>query len=306
MPIRDTSGVLLLDKPSGITSARAVAMVKRHFKLAKVGHTGTLDPMATGMLPLCLGQATKFAGYALEANKAYQASIRLGVTTDTGDKEGAVITSAPVPSCSVQALEAVLERFKGELDQIPPMYSALKHNGKRLYQLARQGMDVPRAPRKVVIHHLRLLGVQGPELHLELIGSKGTYVRSLAVVLGEALKCGAHLSRLRRMWVAPFEQTSMHTLDEILSWEADELITRCLPEDSLLACLPVLSLTATEARHIHHGRSICRSNLPTKGLYRAYTGKFFLGVVTVDDGIRAKRLIQWNSLVDEKASDSSF
>jgi tRNA pseudouridine55 synthase len=204
-PRRPVSGVLLLDKPVGWTSNAALQAVKHLYQAAKAGHTGSLDPLASGLLPICLGEATKLSGFLLNADKGYRFTCRLGVTTTTGDAEGEVVAVRPVGPLSRESMEAALRRFVGTIRQIPPMYSALKHNGQPLYKLARKGMEVERAPREVTVRELHLLRLDDEEFECELRCSKGTYVRTLATDLGEILGCGAHVTALRRTVVEPYD-----------------------------------------------------------------------------------------------------
>lgn len=213
---RRVDGILLLDKPEGMTSNRALQRVKHLFAARKAGHTGSLDPLATGLLPLCFGEATKVSGFLLEADKRYRVTCRLGITTTTGDREGEPLQRRPVPVLDDAAITAVLQRFIGRIEQVPPMYSALKHKGERLYHLARQGIEVERAPRAVTIHDLVLLARGEEELELEVHCSKGTYVRTLCEDIGEALGCGAHVTALRRTALGPFVDVSMVTLEQVL------------------------------------------------------------------------------------------
>ncbi|HET9452179.1 MAG TPA: tRNA pseudouridine(55) synthase TruB, partial [Aggregicoccus sp.] len=203
-------GVLVIDKPRGPTSFDVVRQVRSFLRIKKVGHTGTLDPMATGVLPLCLGEATKIAGHILEGDKAYEATVRLGAETDTQDAEGKVVREAPVPPLSLELLEPALARFRGSFEQLPPMYSAVKVDGKRLYALARAGEEVERAARRVTVHELTLRDFSASELKLSVRCSKGFFVRTLAFDLGRALGCGAHLTALRRTASGPF--TLAHAL----------------------------------------------------------------------------------------------
>ena len=195
---RPVSGIVLLDKPVGWTSNAALQTVKRLYQAQKAGHTGSLDPLASGLLPLCLGEATKLSGVLLNADKTYRFTCRLGVTTATGDAEGEIIATRPVGPLSREQVEAALRRFTGVIQQTPPMYSAVKRDGQPLYKLARRGIEVERAPREVTVRELRLLRLEGGELECELRCSKGTYVRVLAADLGETLGCGAHVAALRR------------------------------------------------------------------------------------------------------------
>jgi tRNA pseudouridine55 synthase len=279
---RAIDGVVLLDKPMGITSHTAVRAVRRLFAAGKAGHTGTLDPLATGLLPVCLGEATKFSHYLLEADKTYLASIRLGLTTTTGDLEGAAIEQKAVNVSNPQA-ESALKRFTGAIQQVPPMYSAIKHEGQRLYTLARAGQVVPRAPRAVFIRRLALVALAGEELTVSVTCSKGTYVRVLAEDIGRELGCGGCLSALRREAVGAFslEQgaLALGQLELLKPGERDAVL---LPADALVASLPSLDLDAGEAQRLMQGRPVERPGACPEGLTRAYgPGKEFLGVVEV-------------------------
>ena len=228
------SGILLLDKPRGLTSNAALGRAKRILGIKKAGHTGTLDPMATGLLVLCFGEATKVSGFLLDADKAYRAEATLGVTTDSEDAEGQILEERPVPDLEKAALETVLDRFRGPIDQVPPMHSALKHQGKRLYELARQGETVERPPRQVTIHSLELLDWTTPKLSLNVRCSKGTYIRSLVRDIGEVIGCGAHLSALRRTESAPFNLDNAITLETLNEMTAEEARALLLPPDQAL------------------------------------------------------------------------
>ena len=212
---RNVNGILLLDKPTGITSNEALQSVKRLFKARKAGHTGSLDPLASGLLPICLGEATKASGFLLDADKHYQVRCKLGEKTATGDAEGEVIESRPLEGVDAARIESVLAGFRGEIVQIPPMYSAVKHQGQRLYKLARQGVEVEREPRDITIHKLILEAVELPFFDLDVHCTKGTYVRTLAEDIGEALGCGAHVSGLRRLGVGPYDSQEMVTMERV-------------------------------------------------------------------------------------------
>ena len=227
---RAVNGVLLLDKPSGITSHAAMQKVRRLFNAEKAGHTGTLDPMATGLLPVCLGEATKFSHLLLEADKTYAATIRLGVTTTTGDLEGTVTAQSPVHAERAKVAE-VMRGFVGEILQIPPMYSAIKQGGKPLYKLARAGQEVPRAPRKIAIRSLTLIDLIGDELIVRVSCSKGTYVRVLAEDIGRELGCGAHLIALRRTRVGALRLDDAVTLEQLEQIQLPERRVALLPVD---------------------------------------------------------------------------
>lgn len=275
-------GVVLLDKPAGITSQTAVTAVRHFFDAAKAGHTGTLDPMATGLLPVCLGEATKFAHLLLEADKSYLATIRLGIVTTTGDLEGAVLEEKPV-QVERESVVAVLRRFVGAIQQVPPMYSAIKHAGKRLYQYARAGEDVPRAPRNVNIAELTLVAFTGAELTISVTCSKGTYIRVLAEDAGRELGCGGCLSALRRTRVGGFSlERGAVTLERLEALAEADRRTVLLPADAMVASLPSFQLDAGEARLLMQGQVVERAGAVTAGLARIYgPGQEFLGVVEV-------------------------
>jgi len=291
---RAIDGVVLLDKPSGITSHTAVRAVRRLYSAGKAGHTGTLDPLATGLLPVCLGEATKFSHYLLEADKTYLASIRLGLTTTTGDLEGAAIERKPVDVSRPQA-ESALKHFVGAIQQVPPMYSALKHEGQRLYVLARAGQVVPRAPREVFIRRLVLVALAGAEMTVSVTCSKGTYVRVLAEDIGRELGCGGCLSALRREAVGGFSLVQgamdLAQLEGLKQSERDAVL---LPVDALVASLPSLDFDAGEAQRLMQGRPVERPGTSLEGITRAYgPGREFLGVVEVQSpGIMVPRRLK--------------
>lgn len=250
-PRRPVHGVLLLDKPLGLSAQAAVARVKALLGAEKAGHTGTLDPLASGLLPVCLGAATKFAQVQLEADKAYEALLRLGARTTTGDAEGEVIATVPVDAdrLTPARLADLARRFTGVIEQIPPMYSALKKDGKALYEYARAGVEVERAPRRVTIHALQLEPVphDAAALRLRVRCSKGTYVRTLAEDLGAALGCGAHLIALRRTATGPFELAQAVTLEQLQHATMEERLQRLLPPEALLHGWPQVTLEEDEA-----------------------------------------------------------
>lgn len=285
--------MLLLDKPRGITSQTAVSRVKRLFDAAKAGHTGTLDPLAEGLLPVCLGEATKFAQGLLDADKGYRAVIRLGVKTATGDLEGEVLAQC-APVCDRETIAAVLHRFRGDIWQVPPMYSALKRDGKPLYEYARAGHEVPREARAVRIGQLVLEAVDGADVTVSVSCSKGTYIRVLAEDIGTALGCGACLANLTRTAVGGLkldEAVSLAALGELTS---DERLAALRPVDTLVSELPRLDLGPREADSLRVGRPSIRAGVPATELARAYgpSGEF-MGLVCVEaDGrIVAKRLV---------------
>jgi tRNA pseudouridine55 synthase len=246
-------GVLVIDKPKGPTSFDVVRQVRSLLRIKKVGHTGTLDPMATGVLPLCLGEATKIAGHILEGDKAYEATVRLGAETDTQDAEGRITAEAPVPALTRELLEAALARFRGPFDQLPPMYSAVKIDGKRLYEHARAGVEVERAPRAVVVHELTLRDFSAQELKLSVRSSKGFFVRPLAFDPGRALGCGAHLTALRRTASGPFTLAHALPLAQLEGLGPEALQARLVPLADALSELPALQVSAAEAVKVQHG-----------------------------------------------------
>jgi tRNA pseudouridine55 synthase len=276
---RAIDGVLLLDKPAGITSNAALQKVRRLYGAAKAGHTGTLDPMATGLLPVCLGEATKFAQLPLDADKHYLATVQLGVTTTTGDLEGATLASADGRR-SRDEVEAVLARFRGPIQQVPPMHSALKHAGQRLYRLARAGAEVARAPRSVFVHRLELLAIEGERLTLSVSCSKGTYIRVLAEDIGRELGCGACLAALRREGVGGMTLSGgAVTLDRLESLPTADRDRLLLPPDTLVASLPRLDLDAAEAARLLNGQALDHRATGEVGLARIYgPDRAFLGV----------------------------
>jgi tRNA pseudouridine55 synthase len=248
-------GVLVIDKPKGPTSFDVVRQVRFLLKVKKAGHTGTLDPMATGVLPICLGDATKVAGFITEGDKAYEATVRLGVETDTQDAEGKVMAEAPVPALAAPMLEAVLAPFRGTFEQVPPMYSAVKVGGKRLYELARAGEEVERAGRQVTVYELTLRDFSSNTLRLSVRCSKGFFVRTLAYDIGRALGCGAHLEALRRTTSGPFTLAQSLPLADLpaLAQEREPVARRLLTMAEALVNLPSLRVSAAEAVRVSHG-----------------------------------------------------
>lgn len=256
---RDLHGIVLLDKPPGLSSNHALQAARRLLRASKGGHTGALDPLATGLLPLCFGEATKLAGSLLGARKAYLAECRLGITTDTADSEGEVVRQRPLPALDDGMIEVALARLRGRILQVPPMYSALKRDGERLYVKARRGETIEVPPREVDVFRLELLARTGDSLQLLVECGSGTYVRSLAVDLGEDLGCGAHLTALRRIWVEPFRQPHMVTLEQLqqAAEQGDEsLLANLLPVTAGLSDLPAVQLDEVQSVAISHGQQI--------------------------------------------------
>ncbi|MBK1722672.1 tRNA pseudouridine(55) synthase TruB [Thiocystis violacea] len=299
-PGRNVTGILLLDKPLGLTSNDALQRVKRHYRAAKAGHTGSLDPLATGLLPCCLGDSTKFSAFLLDADKRYRVRVRLGVTTTTADAEGEVVETRPVEGVDEERLREVLTRFTGSIDQLPPMYSALKHQGQRLYKLARQGVEVERQPRRIDIHALELTAFELPEIELDVHCSKGTYVRTLAEDIGRALGCGGHVIALRRTGVGPYLESSgpFIALDEVAALAEQEnfqaLDALLLPLDTALGHCPALRLSEDSAFYLRQGQPVLVPQAPTEGLVRLYdpSARFIgVGFILEDGKVQPKRLI---------------
>jgi tRNA pseudouridine55 synthase len=282
-------GILLLDKPRGLSSNAALQRVRHSLGRPKAGHTGSLDPLATGMLPICVGEATKVAGALLSGAKGYTVTLRLGERTDTGDAEGQIVERRPVPSLSEAAIAPVLQALRGPQQQIPPMYSALKRDGQPLYKLARRGVSVERAARPIEIYALELLEMGELMVRLRVECSKGTYVRTLAEQFGELLGSCAHVSALRRDFVEPFRGEPMHTLDEL---QGDPHAAILLPADRAVTHLPQLHLSAAQARALRFGQTISAA-VARAGPLRLYdpAGRFLgLGVAAADGAVRPQRL----------------
>ena len=282
-------GVLLLDKPKGLTSNAALQTCRRLFNAAKGGHTGTLDPLATGLLPLCFGEATKFTQTLLDADKTYEAVIQLGVTTDTCDAEGRVLKQKTV-AVSLADLTSVLARFAGVIEQVPPMYSALKRDGQPLYKLARQGIEIERVARQVEIHALQLRHFDGAQLGITVSCSKGTYIRTLAADIGEVLGCGAHLAGLRRTRIGPLDLSRAVTLEKLESLPQPERDALLFPADTLLDGLPRIDLDETAARRFNQGQTQPVTETPA-GLCRVYGEERFMGVGQVAAGLLAPQRV---------------
>lgn len=309
---RSISGLFLLDKPQGLSSNSALQRVKRLYGAAKAGHTGALDPLATGLLPVCLGEATKFSQYLLDSDKRYLTTAKLGQRTDTCDAEGEITEEKPVPQdLTPEQVEALLlEHFSGEIEQVPPVYSALKLNGQPLYKLARQGIEVEVKPRQVRIHEIKLLALREDEVDLEIFCSKGTYIRSIVEDLGLLLGCGAHVTVLRRLQTGPFHADQMMTLEQLQSLaepradEAENSIHQRL--DALLlsawspvAQLPALELTAEEMNRMRVGQRFRAANAGSlSGELRLFsegqTEFMGIGEIGTDGVLRAKRLVSTN------------
>jgi len=288
---RKLDGVLLLDKPVGPSSSAVLLAVKRLLEAEKAGHAGTLDPLASGLLPLLFGEATKFAQFGLDSVKEYRAQVRLGVLTDTGDTEGKVLERRPVVADAAAVLGA-LERFRGAIEQVPPMYSALKHEGQPLYALARAGQSVERSARNITVHELELLEFAGDRLHLRVKCSKGTYIRQLAVDLGSALGTVAHLEGLRRTAVAGFRLDRAVTLEDLQTLGDEARRGWLLPADSLLAGLPRLVLAEEQARRFLNGQAVpVEASEGPRSVYRAEGALLGVGEVRAQGGLHPVRLL---------------
>lgn len=293
---RDVHGVLLLDKPQGLSSNDALQKVKRLFAANRAGHTGALDPLATGMLPICLGEATKFSRYLLDSDKRYRVIARLGQRTDTSDSDGKIICECPL-NFTQQQLDEAIDRFRGETQQVPSMYSALKYQGRKLYEYAREGIAVPRESRSIVVYELAFIRCEGDELELEIHCSKGTYIRTIIDDLGDMLGCGAHVIYLRRLQVATYPVASMVTLEQLtaLSEEAHRcqhspaalLDPLLMPMDSPAAAYPEVNLLSVVAAYFKLGQPVQAARTPAKSWVRVTEGeeRKFIGMAEViEDG----------------------
>ncbi|MCC3843545.1 tRNA pseudouridine(55) synthase TruB [Vibrio parahaemolyticus] len=301
---RPINGVILLDKPTGISSNDALQKVKRIYFAEKAGHTGALDPLATGMLPICLGEATKFSQFLLDSDKRYRVIAKLGERTNTSDSDGEVVETRPV-DVTLEKLEACIEKFRGESDQVPSMFSALKYQGKPLYEYARKGIEVPRESRKITVYEIVLHRFEGDEVEMEVHCSKGTYIRTIVDDLGEMLGCGAHVTMLRRTAVAKYPYEKMVTLEQLneLLEQAhrEEIAPRELLDPLLMSMdtavedLPEVNLIPELADMVQHGQPVQVLGAPEQGALRLTMGeeRLFIGVGEMnDDGkIAPKRLV---------------
>ncbi len=296
-------GILLLDKRLGVSSNKALQEVRRLFNANKAGHTGSLDPLATGLLPLCFGEATKVSAMMLDDNKRYQVVVQLGVMTDTGDAEGEVIKTMVVPDIEEDTLMRCLQQFHGEIDQVPPMYSALKHNGKKLYELAREGITIERKARRISIFELKLLASslvgqdKTNQLVLEVFCSKGTYIRSLAEDLGDALGvCGTVLA-LRRLEAGMFNIAQAKTIEQLTAMSAEELQHALIAIDSPLQAFPAVCLSELQTVAIKYGQSVQLVAGSIEGTVRLYHDEVFLGLgeMLLDGKIAPKRLFNMDN-----------
>ncbi|MBS9883557.1 tRNA pseudouridine(55) synthase TruB [Vibrio alginolyticus] len=310
---RPINGVILLDKPTGISSNDALQKVKRIYFAEKAGHTGALDPLATGMLPICLGEATKFSQFLLDSDKRYRVIAKLGERTNTSDSDGEVVETRPV-DVTLDKLEACIDQFRGESDQVPSMFSALKYQGKPLYEYARKGIEVPRESRKITVYEIVLHRFEGDEVEMEVHCSKGTYIRTIVDDLGEMLGCGAHVTMLRRTGVAKYPYENMVTLEQL-----NELLEQAhreeraprelldpllLPMDTAVEDLPEVNLVPELANMVQHGQPVQVFGAPTEGSLRLTMGeeRLFIGVgeMNEDGKIAPKRLVVFRDDVESK------
>ncbi|EJA7357842.1 tRNA pseudouridine(55) synthase TruB [Vibrio alginolyticus] len=310
---RPINGVILLDKPTGISSNDALQKVKRIYFAEKAGHTGALDPLATGMLPICLGEATKFSQFLLDSDKRYRVIAKLGERTNTSDSDGEVVETRPV-DVTLDKLEACIDQFRGESDQVPSMFSALKYQGKPLYEYARKGIEVPRESRKITVYEIVLHRFEGDEVEMEVHCSKGTYIRTIVDDLGEMLGCGAHVTMLRRTGVAKYPYENMVTLEQL-----NELLEQAhreeraprelldpllLPMDTAVEDLPEVNLVPELANMVQHGQPVQVFGAPTEGSLRLTMGeeRLFIGVgeMNEDGKIAPKRLVVFRDDIASK------
>jgi tRNA pseudouridine55 synthase len=298
---RPVDGLLLLDKPAGISSNQALQLAKRLYQAAKAGHTGSLDPFATGLLPICLGEATKFSHFLLDAHKTYRATMQLGATTTTGDTEGEIISHTEV-NVTRERIENVLRCFTGNISQVPPMYSALKHQGRALYEYARIGVEIERPARDVTIHHIALDSLADNSAEIVVSCSKGTYIRTLAEDIGNAIGCGAYLTQLRRLQSGCFDLAQAVTLEQLEAMDMGQRDACLLPPDSLIQQLPAVCLDVESAYYLLRGQSIWKSGVTQQGFLRLYEDSHrFLGLGEVtDEGRIAPRRLVSSPAVDAK------
>ena len=294
---RSIDGIVILDKAIGISSNRALQEVKRIFDAQKAGHTGSLDPLATGVLPLCLGEATKVSQFLLDSDKKYRAKLKLGVRTDSGDCEGNVLESCADFQVSQLQIEEALTPFRGEIEQVPPMYSALKVNGVPLYKMARKGQTIEREARRITVYSIEMTAFEGDELELEIACSKGTYIRTIADDLGQALGCGAHIIALRRTQAGVFTEadciTTQRLIQECDSGGLSVIDKHLIPMDKAIADLPEVVLPSVTASFIKNGQPVLVRHLPEEGLVRLYEEGQFIGIGCIDDDgkVAPRRLI---------------
>jgi len=288
------NGILLVNKPQGLSSNAVLQKVKRLFKAKKAGHTGSLDPLATGMLPICLGEATKLCQYLLDADKAYIATGLLGIKTNSGDSQGEIVSKTESFNISKQQLQDVINQFIGNIQQIPSMFSALKHNGTPLYKLAREGVTIERKAREITIHSLELMDFDGSSFVIKVACTKGTYIRSLVEDIGEKLGVGAHVTQLHRTYTTGFDHEPMYSLEELTNYNSDELTARLLPLERAINYMPIIQVNADELSRLRQGKTVNYSHSQEAGIVRLHddTGTFAgLGDLSCDGLLCVKRLL---------------
>lgn len=302
LPLFKINGILLLNKPINLTSNAALQRVKYLFQAKKAGHSGSLDPLATGMLPICFGEATKMSQFLLDSDKIYRGTATLGVKTTTGDTEGEVVSTREIPPLDAEKLTAIFQRFLGVIEQIPPMYSAIKHRGQPLYVLARRGIEVERQARRVNIRSFKLNSFTHNTFDFEVHCSKGTYIRTLVEDIGEVLGCGAHVSALHRVAVMPYQQQNMITLEALEKIKAEQgqaaLLSFLLPVDTCVQHLPSVKLSSSATFYMRTGQAVMVPHLLGTGLVRMFAddGKFIgIGEMTDDGRVAPQRLVQLQS-----------
>jgi len=294
---RDINGILLLNKPLGLSSNKALQAARHIFKANKAGHTGSLDPLATGLLPICFGEATKYSGFLLDSSKSYRATCKLGITTTTGDAEGEIVEQKPVAVTEKQ-LQQAIEQFIGKIQQIPPMHSAVKHQGERLYTLARQGLEVDRQSREIEIFRLDLLGYADESAELDIHCSKGTYIRTLVEDIGNILGCGAYLTALHRTGIEPYWEEATYTLDQLreISEQGLDALDECLlPIESSLRDWPQINLDQDMTYYLLQGQPVQVPKSPTSGyvcLIDEDKGFVGLGLILSDGRVAPKRMMR--------------
>ncbi|KMT64078.1 pseudouridine synthase [Catenovulum maritimum] len=297
VPFRDLDGVVLLDKPKGISSNRALQNVRFLYRAKKAGHTGALDPLATGLLPICFGEATKFSQFLLDADKVYQVTAKLGERTDTSDAEGEVVQIRPTEQLTVEEIEDAIKSFVGKQSQMPSIYSALKYQGKPLYFYARQGIEVPRPVREIEVYFINIDEIDLPNVTMTISCSKGTYIRTIVDDLGEKLGCGAHVAELRRTEVFGFSESDILSLEAFEALSEAELEARLLGSDAGISYMPIIELDDEHAARLGNGQRFYVEQEP--GSYRAYNQNTnqFLGVVQVEDNklLQPKRMMSVQS-----------
>lgn len=304
--LKNINGILLLDKPLKMTSNGVLQYVKRLFGAKKAGHTGSLDPLATGMLPICFGEATKVSQFLLDSNKYYRVAVKLGIKTSTGDAEGEIISTRPVIDVDAEKIKRVLTKFLGLIKQIPPMFSAIKHQGQPLYKLARQGIEIERKSREVYIYSSELISFEEEAFVFDVHCSKGTYIRTLVEDIGEVLECGAYITSLHRTAVSPYELNKMYQLNQLEEIHHQNglsgLIQCLLPVDSSVQHLPAIKLSASGSFYMRTGQLVRVSSGPAKGFVRLFSeNSQFMGIgeILEDGRVAPRRLLNLTSKMTE-------